>query len=221
VVCVVLLALSAGEFAVRIWVIQSDFDTTQMLFYLDTEGTLPTWVSCFGLLFAGVLAWLITFSRRTDATSKLHWSLLGAGFTWMSIDEMCQYHEQLTEPLWNWLQSEGLGLQGYLRNAWVLPAALVLPVALMILVPFLRALDARVRRLFLVAGTVYLTGAMGLEVIYAHAFFLSEGYLTPLLLVLGTAKELLEIIGTGLFIHALLTYLEQQRLAFQFYGETK
>ena len=121
-----LAALSTGEFFLR-RSLQRSFSTSEMYFYLDTEGNITVWVACFGLLLAGVLAALVARSRRSDGTAMVWWVLIAAAFVFMSADELCQYHEHLTEPLWAWLRSRDLGMGGFLRNAWVLPAAMKPP----------------------------------------------------------------------------------------------
>ncbi len=200
-----LAVLSTGEFFLRRQ-LQGSFSTSEMYFYLDTEGNISVWVSCFGLLLAGVLAALVARSRRSDGTATTWWVLIAAAFVFMSADELCQYHEHLTEPLWAWLQAEHLGLGGYLRNAWVLPAAIVLALAAAAFVPFLRALDPRDRRRLLLAGLVYFGGAVFMDAVSGQEYFRAGGF-SMVLLALVTVEEVLELLGMGLFIYALLAYL--------------
>jgi len=212
---VVLTVLSYGEFFFHYKILRRSFSGSELIFYLDTEGNLPVWVSCFGLLLAGVLSALIARAPRPDGTKTVYWVLMAAGFTLMSIDEMCQYHEHLTLPIWTWLQSVHMEMGGYLRNAWVIPAFILLPFVLWAFLPFLRALDAGDRNRFIVSGVVYLAGALGFEVISAHEFFLSQGFSLDLV-VLGSTEETLELLGTGLFVYALLTYLGKHHPTVQF-----
>lgn len=206
-VLVVLTVLSYGEFLFHYRILRKPFSASELLFYLDTEGNLPVWVSCVGLLLAGVLAGIVARARRPDGTATIYWVLMAIGFSLMSIDEMCQYHEQLTLPIWTWLQAEHLEMGGYLRNAWVVPAFVLVPCVVAALVPFLRSLGVRERNRFLVAGVVYLAGAVGFEVISGREFYLSQG-LSLDLVVLGCTEETVELLGIGLFNYALLAYLD-------------
>ena len=126
----------------------------------------------------------------------------------MSADEMCQYHEHLTEPLWHWLQAVHLTMGGYLRNAWVLPVLVLLPVAAAAFIPFLRALGERTRFRLIVAAGVYLCGAVGMDMVSGHEYDRAHGF-SMALLVLTTIEEVLELLGQGLFLYALLTYLAE------------
>ena len=203
---VVLTVLSYGEFFFHYSILKRPFSASELFFYLDTEGNLPVWFSCFGLLLAGVLSALVARAPRSDGTATVYWALMAVGFTIMSTDEMCQYHEQLTLPIWTWLQAKHLEMGGYLRNAWVLPALIFVPSVVAAFVPFLRALGTRARTRLLIAGVIYVVGAVGFEMIAGHEYYLSEG-LSLSLVVLGSTEETLELLGIGLFNYALLVYL--------------
>jgi hypothetical protein len=214
VLTVVLAALSTAELFVR-RAVQPSFSTSDMFFYLDTEGNLPTWVSSFGLLFDGVLAALIARARRADTTATVYWVLAAVGFSFMSADELCQYHEHLTEPIWTWLQVEHMAASGYLRNAWVVPVLLLLPLAVIAFVPFLRALSTRDRTRFIAAAAVYVFGAVVMDMISGHEYFRAGGF-SMTLLALVTIEETSELLGMGLFFYAMLAYLADQHAAVQF-----
>ena len=62
-----------------------------------------------------------------------------------------------------WLNTGGL-----LYFAWVIPAALLLVVFAVLYFSFLVDLPARTRRLFLIAGGVYVGGALGLEILGSY-----------------------------------------------------
>jgi hypothetical protein len=208
--------LSTAEFFVRRY-LQASFNTSDMLFYLDTEGNLPTWVSGYGLAIAGVLAGLIARARRADGTPTIYWVLAAIGFTFMSADELCQYHESLTEPLWGWLQSVHFMLGGYLRNAWVLPFLIVIPVVVVSFIPFLRRLGAVHRRRLILAAVVYLWGAVGMDMVSGHEYYEAGGFSMRLLTEV-TIEETCELLGMGLFIYAFLGYLAEGERSVRFSG---
>ena len=209
-----LAGLSTAEFYVRLEV-QGAFSTSDMLFYLDTEGNLPTWVSGAGLAFAGVLAALAARAQRSDGTATVYWALAAFGFVFMSVDELCQYHEHLTEPLWVWLQSKEFTLGGYLRNAWVLPFLVLVPLVALAFVPFLRKLDASHRKRLVVAALVYGFGVLGMDMVSGREFHQASGF-SMTLLTLVTIEEVFELLGIGLFLYALLAYLGDQQASVRF-----
>lgn len=211
----VLLALSSGEFFLRYRILGHTFDTSELLFYLDTEGNFPVWVASLGLFCAGALAALAAAGRRPDRTERGHWIVVALGLTLMSVDELAQYHEHLTEPVANWLAAAGFGSGGLLTNAWIVPAALLLPLVAVFFVPFLRELERDTRRRLLLAALVFLAGAMGMDAVSGREFDRSGGF-SVLLVVLASIEEVLELLGTGLLLWALLGYLAQERAALHF-----
>lgn len=211
---VVLAVLSSAELLLR-RSFQDAFSTSDLFFYLDTEGNLPVWVSCFGLAAIGALAALIARSPRPDRSTTRAWVLVAVGFFVLSIDEMCQYHEHLTEPIWTWLEARNLTMDGYVRNAWVVPVLVLSPIVMAACVPFLRALDAPTRSRLIRAGAVYFSGAVGMDMVSGREFHQAQGF-SMTLLALVTVEEVLELLGQGLFLHALAAYLAARRTAVRF-----
>lgn len=171
-------------------------------FNLDRESNIPSWYSTSLLLLSAALfgiaaqaAWNIRdrFAR--------HWSGLSLLFVGFSMDELAGIHEHMIHPL-----RTLVGASGIFHYAWVIAGmALVLFVAA-VSATFLRALDAPTRRRLLVAGVMYVTGALALEMVggaYASQF----GVETPAYAVLTTLEEGLEMAGLIMLIHALLLYL--------------
>lgn len=164
------------------------------VFDLDEEESVGTWFSTLLLFVAGILTILTgrlapsTQGRWTNA-----WTLLGAGFILLSIDEVAGFHETVNTLVKSvhWTAFGG---------AAVLLAALVF-------VPFLRALPSRTRWLFLLAGAVYVGGAVGVEA--GTLYHEVNGLLNTLGYNLWTAvEEFMEMAGVILFIRALLSHIE-------------
>jgi hypothetical protein len=211
----VLLALSSGEFLLRYRILGQTFDTSELLFYLDTEGNFPVWAASLGLFCAGALAALAAAGQRPDRTATSHWIVVALGLTLLSIDEMAQYHEHLTEPAAAWLEAAGFGSGGLLTNAWVVPAALLLPLVAAFFLPFLRELERGTRSRLLLAAAVFLGGAMGMDAVSGREFDRSGGF-SLLLVVLASVEEVLELLGTGLLLWALTGYLSRQDASLRF-----
>jgi hypothetical protein len=78
-------------------------------------------------------------------------------------------------------------------------------------VAFVGHLDARVRRLFATAAATYAGGALGLEMLGGAVL---QRYGDRALYVLvATAEETFELVGTVLFLYALMTCLQVGRVA--------
>lgn len=169
---------------------------------VDTEGNLPSLFNALLLLAPALLLGLI--ARATPPARRVMrrgWGLLSLVFFYLSADEYLHLHELLMAPLRTLLQ-----VDGFLHYAWVVPYAALGLGLLLVLLPFLRGLPARSRRAFLQAGALYLTGAMGLELVSGR-LDVDLGVQNALVLPLTTLEEGLEMVGLTLFIGALLAYL--------------
>lgn len=188
------------------------------LFDADGEQNIPTFWSVLLLLFSGLLlAVVAALHRKQRLPYAAHWAVLSAGFLFMAYDEAFRVHETLIVPVGDLLGGTNLGLLYY---AWIVPgAALVLVLALCFL-RFIRHLEARTRLRFLIAGTLYIGGAIVIEAIggsYAERVGLNN--LTYNLIT--TVEESLEMIGLTVFIWALLQYCADnyRDVMFQFSSE--
>lgn len=71
------------------------------------------------------------------------------------------------------------------------------------------SLSKRIRNLFAISGTTFVTGAIGFELLGGRqAFLYGRDNLT--FAFLYTCEESLEMVGIGIFIYALLIYLAKQ-----------
>lgn len=172
---------------------------------VDREGNLPSLYNTLLLLApAGLLAWLASL-WAADRPARRGWRLLSWVFVYLAADEYLHWHELLMTPL-----RQVLGVDGFLRYAWVVPyAGLVLAVLLGVL-PLLRRLERADLRAFLIAGGLYVMGAMGLELVGGQMETLL-GVGNALVLPLTTLEEALEMTGLILFIGALLRLLVRVR----------
>jgi hypothetical protein len=167
----------------------------------DIEGSVPGWFHTL-LLAAAAALWLVLAGREHAAGRSLRaWVLLGAVFGLASLDEVLAVHEELTEPL-----RELLGLSGALHYAWVVPGALVVAVLGAIVVRPVLALPAGPRGTIVLAGVLYVGGALGVELPSAMlADSTGEGTLGYRLLT--QVEEGLETAGAVLLVAGLLRLL--------------
>ena len=169
--------------------------------YLNAENNVPSLFSALAILAAAALLFTTaTAARRSDRPNFAAWCILGAVFTWLGIDESVGLHEMLNRPV-----RDALQVGGPLYFAWVIPYAVLLGVLVALLWRFVFGLDALTRRRFIVAGVVYVTGALLLEMIGAR-IWLAQGAQSRLYYIETTAEESLEMLGIALFIRAIIAH---------------
>lgn len=166
-----------------------------VLLSLSYEGNLPTWASAALLAIAGLLLAVIAAGSPVD---RPRWWLLAAGFFYISFDEVVGVHEAVDAMF------ENTG--GVFYYGWVIPAAALVAVLAAFYVPFLRRLPGASRRRFVVAGAIYVTGALLLELPLGlwteHA-----GPDNWVYALIDLVEESLELIGVTAFILALVDHL--------------
>ena len=166
-----------------------DFEYWQVaIFDLDEEESFGTWFSTTILLFASVLSLLVAASLRSTA-DRMHrwWAMLGLGFGLLSIDEVVGLHE-----LFNTL---------YEDVSWTTAGFSLFILAGFCFLPFLWHYRWRTSGLFMVAGVIYASGAIGIER-YSGTDINSLGYN-----MLTGLEEGLEMSGVIIVIYTLLVFI--------------
>ena len=172
------------------------------LFSLDGEGNIPTWFSSVILLAASALLGVIARSRMNSRDRfATHWVLLALVFLYISVDETARIHEMLNTPV-----SAMVDTGGFLSFAWVLFGALFVAVMAVIYFRFLVSLPGSTRNAFLIAGTIFVVGAIGFESLSAY-FYSQSGYRDARYLLASNVEEIMEMTGVVIFLYALLRYI--------------
>lgn len=182
------------------------------LAWVDGEANIPAWYSASLLLLCSFLLAAIAFAeKRQRGGHFLHWLALSLIFAFLSLDETAQLHELSIAPL-----RDIFGTTGFFYYGWIVPAALCVTLFVLAYLRFLASLPARTRRLFLLAGSIFVGGAIGVEAVSGkHASLQGEQNLTYHLII--TVEELLEMAGVVLFIYALLDYISRQFIKLGFH----
>lgn len=167
-------------------------------FDLNGEGNIPAWFSAMLLFLTGLT--LLCIGRQDGTSWRGHWMALGTIFILLSLDENASLHERTIKPLRDQLQTSGI-----FYFAWLIPALIFVAGVLIFCLPFLLKLPRKTAILFVVAGAIYLSGAVGMEMISGvwvekH----DETNLTSA--ILSAVEETLELAGTILFLYANLDY---------------
>lgn len=168
------------------------------LFSLSFEGNVPTWYSTV-LLFAcsALLGVAGERARRAGDPDRRHLAGLAILFAYFSLDEAIEIHEHLGGLL---------GTGGVLYFDWVVPAAVFVALVGVTYARFLFRLPPEVRRGFMIAGAVYVSGALLMELPLGawteHAGDDNLGYA-----LIDFVEEALEIAGASYFVLVLARFL--------------
>lgn len=177
------------------------------LFNLESDTSIPTWYATITLLVCSTLIGSIGIMKaeRKDRFA-LHWIVLAVLFLLLSVDEVARIHEtigmtvrlKLTGPL-----------SGGLRHAWVLPGMLFITVVGLLYLRFLSHLPRYIRFLFLLAGLIFVGGALGVEMI--NAYQRDQPGTTGFGYHAGSVvEETMEMLGIVVFLYALTRYLLEE-----------
>jgi hypothetical protein len=120
------------------------------VFDVDRENSIPTVFAIFNLLIASMLLFAIHLhSKNCREPDAVYWLILSIIFLMLSVDEGASLHERAS------------GLK--LFKTWLVYGALFSLAVFLFFIPFLRRLDRRTAVLFIIAGGLFVTGAVGLE----------------------------------------------------------
>jgi len=177
------------------------------LLSMSYEGNVPTF-------YTAALLWLVALvcairalgargAREPDAP---RWWGLAAGFAYIGVDEVFEIHEMAGALV------KGSGV---LHFSWVVPAALVVLLVGAAYLPFLRRLPRQTRLRFVIAGAIYVGGAVGMELPLG---WWTERHGTHNLGygLIDAVEEALEMLGLNLFLLALVDHLAEAGVSVRF-----
>lgn len=181
-------------------------------FYFDTEANFPSFYSAMAMLFAAFLLWLIgTLKAEKHKRRSGHWKFLSILFVFLSVDEFASLHEMLIKPV-RAIIDQFLPKSDYFYFAWFIPYSLLVLAVGVIFLRFLFTIPFRTRLLFIASGAIFLSGAVGMEMVSGQ-YWANQGWsidgkdevdLAYALMI--TLEELLEMLGIIVFIYALSAY---------------
>lgn len=174
-----------------------------LLFNMDKELNIPTLYSCILLFISSKLIKRIgTHEKKTNELRNSKWDNLSWIFLFLALDEGLQIHEIFIIP----------SLKPYLPTAlsmiWVIPYGIFVIFASLYFLPLIIKLPKRIKYLIILAGIIYISGAIGMEIVgnalvresYIKLHGLSYG-------LISTLEETLEMSGALIFIYSLLLYI--------------
>ena len=182
------------------------------------ENTIPTWFSSAQLLLCSLLLAAIALAqKRSGGGYWRHWGVLSLIFVLLSVDEAASMHEALGAELERLLAATiGFDPAGLVSSFWVVPAAAFTLVFLLAYLGFIAHLPGTTRRLFLLAGALFVLGALGMEMLEAQVvsasgdeadFESARGLAKIVVGLLTSAEETFEMLGVTVFVYALLEHI--------------
>lgn len=172
------------------------------VFDLREETNIPTLFSSVTMLISSALLMVIAAMHHNREEPKAAWVWLALIFLFLALDDTAMLHERLGSKVHEVFQTTG-----YLRYAWVIPYGIGVLIFVAAYARFLLRLPRNIMWLFILSGAVFVTGAIGMEMLSANindyrdtrlmTFFLQE-----------TVEETLELMGVSMFIYSLLRYLQ-------------
>jgi len=198
-----LLAVIAALSVVNIGVLIVDLSSGRKvnalgrMFIFDAERNVPTAYSALALLACAILITEIGLRHRRAGESAPLWYGLAFAFLFLAFDEFVQIHERLGVNMRDTLDTNQV-----FYFAWVIPYGIALAVFVALYPRFLLRLPRRTMVLFIVSGLIFVTGAIGFEMLGG----LISGRGSVWYAAVSTIEETMEMLGIALFIYALLDY---------------
>lgn len=180
---------------------------------LNEENNIPTWYSSSALLLSAILLAVIGLANKREGNPYTReWLGLAAIFLFLSLDEAASLHEgtyALTDALLGPMMEAAGYFHGFLYFSWVIVGAMFVLIVALAYLRFLAALPVKTRSLFLIAGTLYVGGALGIEMLGARHFYLYGMNFSYMMF--AAVEEGLEMLGIVVFLYALISHLGSSR----------
>lgn len=170
-------------------------------FDFDDEVSVPTWFSQMLLFAIASCGFLLAYMQRARAP-KLFWSLVGGIGVFMSLDEGASLHELVLQIVH--LKFLGEVSPVLTDNAWLILLPFIAATALSLLYYMTKLLPRQTIMLCIVGGSIYLGGAVVIDIIYSASAantFMHKG-------VLVAIEEVSELIGSAIILFAFMQYIE-------------
>jgi hypothetical protein len=178
-------------------------DSLAGLFNLDYELNFPSIYSALTLLFCSIILFVITsIKKKKDDSYTAYWRGLSIIFAFLAFDELTSLHEQMIGPV-----KAAVNTSGFLYFAWVIPGGIGVLFFLLIFLRFIINLPKKTRNHFLMAGSIYISGAIGCELVGGYIVDIYRNHTSFPYLFIFTLEEFLEMLGVAVFIYGLLSHM--------------
>ena len=163
------------------------FNKLTYLFNFKTELSLPTLYSTINLFIAFFLSFLIS---KFDLKFKQNWIVISFTFLFLTIDESCMIHENLSIFLNRYFD--------FLNLQWWMIYGFLTIIFLIYNITLLNSLKPTIRKVFFFSGILFMIGAIFLEFIKNTR----EEFL--IISALSTLEESFEMLSIVFFNYSML-----------------
>lgn len=172
---------------------------------LDREYNLPAFYQFFALLFSSALLGAIAYVKKKKQDKYfINWLAMSIIFVYLASDEIGKIHERFSMPI-----NKILNLSDYFYYAWVVAAVPLVLLFLFFNLKLLLSLKPVIRFQLLAAGMIFVSGAIGFELLESHLVYIDEEK-SPLFFTLVTFEEFFEMFGIVMFIDVLIDYFKNE-----------
>ena len=174
-------------------------------FNVNVENNVPTFFSTFLLVACALVLAVIARLPANGSRGRRYWGWLAILFMLLALDEDASIHELFIKPVQYFLPVEGA-----LHFAWVVPYGILALLVGLLYLRFVLGLPEPTRRLTIVSGSIYVTGALVFEMI--GGWYISEiaGVQDFPYAIIVAGEEFLEMCGSILFLYTLLDCLNRE-----------
>lgn len=168
----------------------------------DDETSVPTWFSEVVFLAIAGTAFLLSY-MQAKRPPKLLWGLIGITAVALSLDEGASLHEMILQVVHLLVLGEVSPV--LTDNAWLVVLPFILLAAVLLLWFMVKWLPKQLIVLCVIGGTIYLSGAVVIDIINTSSAantFYGKG-------ILVAVEEVAELTGATIILYAFLRHTEQ------------
>jgi enamine deaminase RidA (YjgF/YER057c/UK114 family) len=195
---VYIYVMNSGNTTEEIWLRE-----TRWIIEVNSEKSAYTWASASVIFVNAAILYVIALLGRSMAWG---WLCLAVIFLLLSMDEALSFHERMSAVV-----DRHVSTGGIFHFSWVIPALVFCLVVGLAYIPFLLALPRRTMLLMAGSGAIFVSGAVGMEMV-GSGFAETSGTYTMTYQMLANLEEALEGAGMLLFLYTLVDYLITERL---------
>jgi hypothetical protein len=176
-------------------------------FNMDQEANFPTYFNTILLFMVAQTFFLMGKSKEgnNDFYFRTYWYFLSVIFVFLSIDELASIHEWFIDLIPHVF---GIGGTGIFKFAWIVPYGIFVIALGFYSITFLLSLKKEYQVKYLIAGAVYISGAVIVEAFGGIVFEQNKGIPTfDYILFFVTPEETMEMLPLIYIINLNLKYL--------------
>ncbi len=176
-------------------------------FDLGHEPSIPNFYSAVAILICALFLGLIGYlEKQKQVKDYLNWYFLGVIFVGLALDESAMIHEMANTAIGYYISTSGV-----LFLPWVIAGAIFALLVAIKFIPFVARKSRRTIKLFVIAGAVFVAGALGMEMVaslvFDHAGSEEMGVTSYAHTISQSIEEFLEMLGIIIFMYALVDCL--------------